>query len=71
MSGGELAQALRDAGCDEAAAEEFMKLRAQGQTAKARRLLSRHRKELLDLIHAGEDKIRCLDYLIYEMDRSV
>ena len=71
MSGEELTQALRDAGCDEAKATELMKLYAAGQTAKAKKLLSQHRKELLDGIHAEERKISCLDYLVYEMNRSV
>lgn len=71
MSVDELSQALRDAGCDTAAAEQFMALYAEGQTAEAQKLLSRHRKELLDGIHAEERKIRCLDYLVYEMDWSV
>ena len=71
MSSEELTQALRDAGCDEATATELMKLYAAGQTAKAKKLLSQHRKELLDGIHAEERKISCLDYLVYEMNRSV
>ena len=71
MSGEELIQALRDAGCGEATAAELMKLYAEGQTAKAQKLLSQHRKELLDGIHAEERKINCLDFLVYEMNRSV
>ena len=71
MSSEELTQALRDAGCDEATATKLMKLYAAGQTAKAKKLLSQHRKELLDGIHAEERKISCLDYLVYEMNRSV
>ena len=71
MSGEELTQALRDAGCNDASAKEFMQLYTEGQTAKAQKLLSRHRMELLDGIHAEERKISCLDYLLYEMNRSV
>ena len=71
MSGEELNQALRDAGCNDAAAKEFMQLYTEGQTAKAQKLLSQHRKELLDGIHAEERKINCLDFLVYEMNRSV
>ena len=67
MSGEELIQALRDAGCDDTAAREFMKLYAEGQTVKAEKLLSRHRKELLKGIHAEEHKISCLDYLEYTL----
>ena len=71
MSGEELTQALRDAGCDKAKATELMQLYTEGQTAKAQKLLSQHRKELLDGIHAEERKINCLDFLVYEMNRSV
>ena len=71
MSDEELTQALRDAGCNDASAKEFMQLYTEGQTAKAKKLLSQHRKELLDGIHAEERKISCLDYLVYEMNRSV
>jgi DNA-binding transcriptional MerR regulator len=71
MSGEELSQALRDAGCNDAAVKEFMRLYTEGQNAKAQKLLSQHRKELLDSIHAEERKISCLDYLVYEMDRSM
>ena len=67
MSGEELTQALRDAGCDDAAANEFMKLCAAGQAAKAQELLFQHRKELLDGIHAEERKLSCLDYLLYTL----
>ena len=71
MSGEELSQALRDAGCNDAAVKEFMRLYTEGQNAKAQKLLSQHRKELLAGIHAEERKISCLDYLVYEMDRSM
>ena len=70
MSGEELIRALRDAGCNDSAAKEFMKLYTAGQTAKAQKLLSQHRKELLDGIHAEERKIRCLDYLEYTLRRG-
>ena len=70
MSGEELSQALRDAGCNDAAANDFMKLYAEGQTAKAQKLLSQHRKELLDGIHAEERKISCLDYLEYTLRKG-
>ena len=70
MNGEELSRALRDAGCDDAAAKEFMKLYTKGQIAKAKRLLSQHRKELLDGIHAEERKISCLDYLEYTLRKG-
>ena len=33
------------------------------------KLLTAKRKELLDEIHAGQRKLDCLDYLIYELQR--
>ena len=70
MSGEELTQALRDAGCNDATTEEFMKLYTEGQTAKAQKLLSQYRKELLDGIHAEERQISCLDYLEYTLRKG-
>ena len=70
MSYEELSQALRDAGCNDATAREFMQLFTEGQTAKAHKLLSQHRKELLDAIHAEERQISCLDYLEYTLRKG-
>ena len=47
-----------------------MRLCSEGETVKAQRLLSRHRKVLLDGIHAEERKISCLDYLEYKLRKD-
>ena len=55
---------LRDAGCS----EEFIALYGSAASDCARIcLLKRHRHELLDDIHAGQQKLECLDYLIYRL----
>ena len=68
MDRGELIQALGDANCGENTIDAFLRLWENGESAKAQKLLSRHRKELLDGIHEEERKINCLDYLIFQMN---
>lgn len=56
--------ALHDAGCS----EEFIGLYGSAASDCARIcLLKRHRRELLDDIHSGQQKLECLDYLIYRL----
>ena len=44
---------------------------ARGQrTAEMKRILTRHRRTLLDTVHAEQKKIDCLDYLFYKMEKD-
>ena len=70
MNRDELIQNLRDAGCGEETVISFLGFIENGECAKAQKLLTRHRKELLDGIHEGERKIGCLDYLVFQMNRK-
>ena len=55
---------LRDAGCS----EELIELYGSAASNCARIcLLKRHRRELLDDIHSGQQKLERLDYLIYRL----
>lgn len=59
-------QNLKDAGCTDEIIAEFMSL--QGYDAAGQlRLLTLHRKHLLERLHASERQIDCLDYLLYRM----
>lgn len=58
-------QNLKDAGCTDEMAERFMTL--QDSEDQQIRLLSGHRKRLLETLHQVEKRIDCLDYLIYQM----
>ncbi len=58
---------LEDAGCDTALTEQFEALWAKGDQKGQIRLLTGYRRLLLDEIHAGQKKLDCLDYLIYEI----
>ncbi len=65
-----LIQNLADAGCDAALTQQFLSLIKEGRTAEGLALLAQHRKRLLDCCHAEEKKIDCLDYLVYQMEKS-
>ena len=67
----EIIQNLKDAGCDKATVEHFMKLGETGDTQEQLKLLSIHRKRLLDRIHSEEKKIDCLDYLVYQIQKNM
>ena len=58
-----LLENLEDAGCGPEFAERFLALREQ------LRLLSGHRRHLLDCLHREERRIDCLDYLVYQLEK--
>ena len=65
---GILRQGLVAAGCEQELVQRCMELAQQKRTAEMKRILARHRRTLLDALHADEKRIDCLDYLIYRMD---
>ncbi|HIZ77161.1 MAG TPA: hypothetical protein H9669_06035 [Firmicutes bacterium] len=66
----QLFQNLKDAGCDGRTVETFFKLRKEGRQKEVLRLLSLHRASLLDQLHVSQQRLDCLDYLIYTMKRE-
>ena len=60
----------RDAGCTDEMVEKFMDLQANEDEEQQIRLLSSHRKHLLEELHREEKRIDCLDYLIYQMQNK-
>ncbi len=67
---GILRQNLLDAGCGSNTVQRCMDLIKKGENAELLRLLSHHRRELLDAVHQNEKRIDCLDYLIYQIERT-
>ena len=65
-----LRQNLIDAGCDPKIVQRCMALFQGKETAEMKRILSRHRRTLLDTLHAEQKKIDCLDYLLYKMEKE-
>lgn len=60
---------LKDAGCDSKLTERFLALEHTGQYREQLRLLSAHRRQLLDCLHRVEQRIDCLDYLVYQLEK--
>ncbi len=65
-----LRQNLEDAGCDEEMVERCLDCARQGRTQEQLRLLSAHRRLLLDAVHRCEKQITCLDYLVFQIERE-
>lgn len=64
-------QNLIAAGCDQQIIDACMDSYRAGNEKELVRLLRLHRRSLLDEIHAGERKIDCLDYLVYQLEKQV
>jgi hypothetical protein len=58
---------LQDADCSQALIEQFLQ---ESDPEKRLRLLSVHRKHLLDGIHDGQRKLDILDYLIFTLKQE-
>ena len=68
----ETIQNLADAGCDDETVRCYCELECRaGKRPPIRReqirLLSKHRKALLGELHSCQEKIDCLDYLLYKL----
>ena len=63
-------QNLKDAGCDRQLIENFLKDLQSGETAYGLKRLAVHRRTLLDAIHREQRCIDCLDYLVYQMQKT-
>ena len=60
---------LEDAGCGPEVTERFLTLEQTGQHQEQLKLLSDHRRHLLDCLHREERRIDCLDYLVYQLEK--
>ena len=67
---GILRQNLVDAGCSPELIRQCTALVQQKETAELMRVLSCHRRMLLDTVHQNEKRIACLDYLIYNLEKQ-
>lgn len=60
---------LVDADCDENTIRKYLALEKLGKKKEQLRLLYNHRCSLLDNLHTAQEKIDCLDYLIYKIKK--
>ena len=58
---------LRDAGCNSLEIDRFFRFRTAGRLREQLQLLRQHRKFLLEQLHAVQQKIDSLDFLLYSM----
>jgi hypothetical protein len=58
---------LQDADCSQELIDQFLQ---ESDPQKRLRLLSVHRRHLLDCIHDGQRKLDILDYLIFTMKQE-
>ena len=63
-------QNLKDAGCGNDTIEAFITFLKNGQVINGLKLLSEHRRYLLDKLHKEQKQIYCLDYLIYKLKKE-
>ena len=63
-------QNMKDAGCSQETIECCMDYLNCGKETELLERLSNHREGLLHKVHEGEKQIGCLDYLVYQIDRS-
>lgn len=59
---------LEDAGCDVKKIDDFLVCWQGNKKPEALRLLTAHRRFLLDALHVAQKRIDCLDYLIYRIN---
>lgn len=64
-------QNMKDAGCNEDTINRFLLCDQAGDIKGELKVLSNHRKALLDEIHKGQKEIDCLDYLVYQIEKRV
>lgn len=68
---GILLQNLQDAGCDTGTISECISLADKKQEARLLRLLSHHKSILLDAVHKNQERIDCLDFLVYQIKHGM
>ena len=63
-------QNLKDADCNSDLIGKFFQYAENGKVSEQIKLLSIHRKTLLHKLHITQKQIDCLDYLIFNIERS-
>ncbi len=63
-------QNLKDANCNNNLISKFLELEKSNKVNEQLKLLSIHRKNLLDTLHENQKRIDCLDYLIFTIKQK-
>lgn len=65
-----LMQCLLDMGCSPELTREFIEYQHTGNKAGQLKVLTKHRRNLLDSLHAEQEKLDCLDYIIFKIKKD-
>ena len=60
---------LKDAGCNAEMIVRFFELQSTGNRHEQLKLLFSHREDLLQKLHKSQNRLDCLDYLIYDIKK--
>ncbi len=66
----DLLRRLKDTACDTRMIRMFFQPEKEERTIRQLRLLSGHRKFLVQTLHEDREKIDCLDFLIFSLKRE-
>ncbi|MCQ4637880.1 hypothetical protein NE619_14185 [Anaerovorax odorimutans] len=67
---GILLQNLQDAGCDTQTIGQCVSLAEEKQQEQLLSLLANQKRTLLERVHKNQDRIDCLDFLIYQIEHG-
>ena len=62
---------LKDCGCDERTAEQFLAYEKEDRTKDQIRLLNKSRRSLMDDLHKSQKKVDCIDFIIRELEQKM
>ena len=65
-----LLQNLHDAGCSQQIIEKFMQGRREKDMLCQIRILAKQRSLLLEALHTDQNKLDCLDYLLFQLKKG-
>ncbi len=66
----DLIQNLKDADCNQKTIEEVCRLYDSGQIQEAVKTLRKHRCSLMESLHESQEKVDCLDFLVWRMEKE-
>ncbi|MEY8332078.1 hypothetical protein AALB53_03005 [Lachnospiraceae bacterium 47-T17] len=64
-------QNLKDAGCSARTIEKVCRLYGSGQVRDAIKALRKHRCGLMDSLHKSQERVDCLDFLVWQMEKVI
>lgn len=64
-------QNLKDAGCDVDMISDICRLYEAGELPDMIKILRRYRCHLMDDLHESQNRVDCLDYLVYQLEKGL